>query len=321
MNMRFIPLIATLILSGIPAAVRASDVVRPASREGQRPGADAPAPASPAIDLQSRPLESIPPGTVIGDADAQGWTNLVLIATPRIGVGDIQAVPRTAVKYSGMFHFTILANVRSAGRPDAPSYYLERVAIGSALEVNGRNVIATSDQSFGSDLGFIGQRILQENENILRSDVRQVLRTRTMLVFDAQGFVLYNKKHARMVMRHVILVSPRDGKLSAFVWLMGADSRGGYALAERVLQLLPPHMHEDRVLSVDANKFTLGIPSNDAFALAHIPQGTPVKFTPELGQLAVTRRFTPEIATQLEAELQTRYAPILGAAKANAERP
>jgi hypothetical protein len=320
MNKRFIPPVATLILIGIPMAVRASDVVRPASREGQRPAANASASAVAAVDVQSRPLEWIAPGTVIGDTAAQGWTNLVLIATPRIGVGDIQAIPRTAVKYSSMFHFTILANVRSAGREDAPSFYLDKVAIGSALEVNGKNVIATSDQSFGSELGFIGQKILQENENILRNDVRQVLRTRTMLVFDAQGFVLYNKKHARMVMRHVILVSPRDGKVTTFVWLMGADSRGGYALAERALQLLPPNMHEDRVLSVDANKFTLGIPSNDAFALAHIPQGTPIKFTPELSQLAVTRLFTPETATQLEAELQTRYAPILGAAKAKAER-
>jgi hypothetical protein len=218
-----------------------------------------------------------------------------------------------------MFHFTILANVRSASRGDATSFSLDKVAIGSALEVNGKNVITTSDQATGSELGFIGQKILQENENILRSDVRQVLRTPNMVVFDAQGFVLYNKKHAKMVMRHVILASPRDGKLSTFVWLMGADGRGGYALAERALQLLPPSMHEDRVLSVDANKFTLGIPSADAFALAHIPQGTPIKFTPELGRLAVTRRFTPETALQLEAELQTRYAPILGAAAAKAE--
>ena len=66
-----------------------------------------------------------------------------------------------------------------------------------------------------------------------RSDVRQVLRTPTMLVFDAQGFFLYNKKHARMVMRHVILVSPRDGKLTTFVWLMGSDGRGGYASPNR----------------------------------------------------------------------------------------
>ena len=56
---------------------------------------------------------------------------------------------------------------------------------------------------------------------------------------------------------------------------------------------VPPNYHEDRVLSVDANKFTLGIPSDDAFALARVTQGTPVKFTSSLSQLAATRQFAP----------------------------
>jgi hypothetical protein len=311
MNMRFIRLLAIALflvnINGLTGAVSAFDSLRPTSREGQsHGGGDA------TVDLQPRPLEWIAPGTVIGEKAPQGWTNLVLTATPRIGVGDIQAVPRTALKYSSMFHFTVLANVRSTGQGDARSFYLDKVAIGSAIESQGKNVIAmTSDPSISNELGFLGQRILQENEKILRSDVRQVLRTRTMLVFDAQGFFLYNKKHARMVMRHVILVSPRDGKLTTFVWLMGSDGRGGYALAESALQLLPPNYHEDRVLSVDANKFTLGIPSDDAFALARVTQGTPVKFTSTLSQLAATRQFAPESARQLEAELQTRYAPLV----------
>jgi hypothetical protein len=314
MNTKFTPLItAILIFLGMYDSVRAADNVRPVTREGQRASAEASASARPAVDLQARPLDWIAPGTVIGETAVKGWTHLVLIATPRIGVGDIEAIPRTAVKYSNLFRFTILANVRSSGTGDARSFYLDRVAIGGASEINGRNVIISSEQTFGSDLGFIGKRIFQENESILQADVRQVVRTRTMLVFDAQGFVLYNRKHARMVMRHVILVSPHDGKLSSFVWLMGADGRNGYALAERTLQLLPPGLREDRVLSVDANKFTLGIPANDAFALAHIPRGTPVEFTPTLGRLAATRRFTAETALELEAELQSRYAPMFAA--------
>ena len=74
------------------------------------------------------------------------------------------------------------------------------------------------------------------------------------------------------------------------------------------------------MLSVDANKFTLGIPSNDAFALARIPRGTAVELTPTLSRLAVTSRFTPESASSLEAELQTRNAPLLDAAADPANR-
>jgi hypothetical protein len=318
MNKTFIRLLAALIILGIPGGGRAFDGVQPASHEDQQPAGSAPAPANVPVDLQSRPLDWIPPGTVIGDAAPQGWTNLVLIGTSRLGVGDVEAVPRTAVKYSSMFHFTVLANVRPGRRGNAQAYVLDRVAIGSALEINGKKVIATSDQTFGYDLGFIGSKVMQENENILRTDVRQVVRTPTMMIFDAQGFVRYNHKHARMITRHVVVVSPRDGRLATFVWLMGSDGRGGYALAEPALQMLPPNMHEDRVLSVDANKFTLGIPSNDAFALAHIPQGTAIKYTPELSRLAIVRRFTPETALQLEEELQDRYVPIAAASNRNA---
>ncbi len=63
-------------------------------------------------------------------------------------------------------------------------------------------------------------------------------------------------------------------------------------------------------MSVDGDKFTLGIPSENAFALARIPQGTPIRFSPPLSTLAAIRHFNAESVTQLETELQTRYAPL-----------
>jgi len=272
------------------------------------------------VDLRRLPLDEIAPGTVVGESSAQGWSHLMLIATPRIGVGDVNAIPRTALKYSSLCHFTILANVRDVGKGDDHAFALDRVAIGCAIPIEEKQVVVTSSQTFNGEVGFIGRRILEENEAILRTDFRQVVRTPTMLVFDAEGFVLYNKKHARMLIRHAIVVSPRDGKLSTFIWLMGSDGKGGNALAERSLQRIAPGFHEDRVLSVDANKFTLGIPSYDAFALAHIPRGTAVEPTPTLARLAVTSRFTPESASSLETELQARNAPLLDAAVAPTNR-
>jgi hypothetical protein len=295
-------MLATLILLGSGSLARADE----------EPRAAAPARASEgAVDLTPRPVEFIAPGTVIGNGAPKGWSHLVMIAAPRIGAGDVNSVPRAAARFSSMLFFTMVANVRAEQTDEGPRYSLDRVAIGSALEIDGRKIIATSERTFGKDLGFIGRRVLEENETILKSDVRQTARTRTMMVVDAKGYIVYNKKHAPMVIRHALVVSPRDGSLATFVWLLGSDGAGGYALAERSLQLLPPNMQEDRVLSVDGSKFTLGIPSNDAFALLHISQGTPVRFNAAMNTLAVTRRMTEQSVRQLEAELQAHYAPLL----------
>jgi hypothetical protein len=264
------------------------------------------------VDVQPRPLDWITPGTVIGEGAPKGWTDLILFATPRIGAGDVDQVPRTAASYSSMFLFTIVAKVKGDAQA---GYSLEKVAIGTAMNIGGRNVIADGENTFGADLGMIGRRVLAENEKILKSDVRQVARTATMVVFDANAFVLRNQKHRSMVIRHAIVASPTTGKVSTFVWLMGSDGGTGYALADKGLQKLPTGFREDRVLSVDGQKFTLGIPSPDAFALARLPQGASLGFSEALKAVAATRQFTPSLAQKLEAELQARYAPAVARAK------
>lgn len=278
--------------------------------QGQERRAPVSAPARSA-DLQPRAMDSIPPGTVIGDRAPRGWSDLVLLATPRIGAGDVNEVPSLAASYPGMFLFTVLANVKGAA---GAGYVLDKVAIGTALVIEGRDVIANGENTFNADLGIIGRSILAENDRILKNDMRQVARTPTMLVFDVNAYVRREEKHRPMVIRHVVLASPTTGRLSTFAWLMGSDGRDGYALADKGLQKLPPACREDRVLSVDGQKFTLGIPSTDAFALAKIPQGTALGYSEAMKAVAATRRFTPESALKLEAELQARYAPVVGRA-------
>lgn len=274
-----------------------------------------------AVELRTQPLAKIPVGTLIGEGEAapKGWTHLVMLAKPRLGVGDVDSVSKSAAQYSGTFLFTILANVvDSAKGTDAPSHFLEKVAVGGALEGGGKTIVATVDQTFGTELGFLGKRVFAKGERVLANDFRQVVRTKTMMVFDAHAYVRYTGKHCRMVIRHAILVAPKTGRLTTFVWLLGADGKGGYARAESTLQLLPPALREDRVMSVDGQKFTLGIPSDDAFAVARIPQGTAIRFSPPLSTLAAVRQFNAKSASQLEAELQTRYAPL--AARADGPR-
>jgi hypothetical protein len=285
----------------------------PAVRGDDRPGALATGGrATEWVDVKLRHIEWIKPGTQIADGPPKGWSHLVMVAKPRLGAGDVDSVPRIAAHYASMFSFAIVANVRPETNNDAdqPRFFLERVAIGIATNVQGRNLIVTSEQTMGADIGLIGRAVMQENDRILRNDMYQVARTRTMMVFDVNSPMRRNTQHTRMVIRHAILITPETGRLTTFVWLLARAGADQYVLAENVVQMLPPGMHEDRVLSVDANKFTLGIPSADAFALARVPQGTPIKFSESLAALAALRRFTPETTLKLEAEFRTRYAPL-----------
>jgi hypothetical protein len=263
-------------------------------------------------DVAPRRVEWIKPGTQIAEGPPRGWSHLVLLGKPRIAAGDVDAIPKTAIHYASMFSFAIVANVRSDGKGEAEPkrYWLERVAIGMTTDVQGRNLIVTADQTFGADVGFIGRAVMRENDQILATDMRQVARTRTMDVIDVNAMMRRNNQHKPMVIRHVILVAPQTGQLTTFVWLLDRNGTDAYALAENAIQMLPPQLHEDRILSVDSRKFTLGIPAKDAFALARLTPGTPVKYSKSLTTLAATRRFTPETTLNLESELQARYAPL-----------
>lgn len=255
---------------------------------------------APAIDVQTRQLERIAPGTVIGEGPPKGWSHLVEFVRPRLGAGDVDAVPAIAVRYSTMFHLAIVANVAADRETNNElRYRLDRVAIGFAINQNNQNVITTSKHT---NLGLIGQSVFEENEKCI-ADFVQVARTRTMLVFDAKAILLRGNEHQYMYIRHAFVVTPA-GNLLTFVWLLGSERNGTSVLAEDVLQLLPPNLQEDRVISVKREKFTFGIPSQDAFALVRIPQGTPIRHTAELKAVGAQKPLTVEGVQRLETELQ-----------------
>jgi hypothetical protein len=120
-----------------------------------------------------------------------------------------------------------------------------------------------------------------------------------MLLFDAQGVVKQGAEHARMVIRHAVVIDPATGKPYTFVWLLSKD-RDGYAIAEKEMQLLPEGLRETRYLSVKRDKFVLGMPTPEAFALQRTPQGKPIKWTPALEKLAGAKVFTKEQVLELE---------------------
>jgi hypothetical protein len=257
------------------------------------------------VDLTQRALDRIPVGTVIGRRAPEGWSSLVLIAIPTLTREDIRDAPRMATHYAQMFKFTVLANVARRKGDDKAPFYLQRVARGFATTIDGKEVIVSGNNTLRADLGMFGRRILDENEKILDEDVRQVVRTDTMCIFDAQAVMLRDRDHVGMVMRHAILVDPTTGRLSTLVWLLTKD----YEPAEKAIQLLPEGMREKRLLSVKRDKFSrLGIPERDAFGLRQVPQGTPIAYTPALKEAACVRKFEEGLVPRIEETLRTAAA-------------
>jgi hypothetical protein len=258
---------------------------------------------APAVDLVSRALPRITPGTVIpADGPPQTWSHLILFATPTLTPADLKDAPKTASEYARMFKFTLLANLKK--NPQSNRYNLDVVGRGFAINIRGRETIVDAANTFNADLGIFGKRILDENEKILDNDVRIVARTETMWLFDAQAVMLQGREHTKMVVRHAIVVNPQSGQLATFVWLLAKDRGGDYVAAEQAMQLLPANMREERLLSVKRDKFFLGVPAADAFALVRIPQGRAVAYNPGLQRLAATRQFTAQQALDLEGQLR-----------------
>jgi hypothetical protein len=283
------------------------------NNEFLRPAEEAPEPApaeplgggnaAPFVDVVPRSLERIPIGTVIGRDAPKDWTNLILFATPTLTEEDLRDAPKMATHYAKMFKFTLLANVAGFKGGGKATYQLQKVARGFAIDINGKETVIEGRNTLGADLGIFGKSILAENEKILDKDVYQVARTATMLVFDAQSNMLFGKEHVKRIMRHAVLTDPDTGRVRTLVWLL-AKGPSGYVPAEKAIQLLPPNMQEARLLHVLKDKFTLGIPSPDAFALVRIPQGQPIAYTPELQQTATVAAFNRDQVFALELALR-----------------
>ncbi len=196
----------------------------------------------------------------------------------------------------------MLANVARGKGGDKAPFYLQKVARGFATTIDGKNTIVSGANTMGADLGLFGRRILDENEKVLDEDVRQVVRSNTMLIFDAQAVMLRGGDHVNMIMRHALLVDPASGRLYTLVWLLTRD----YQPAEKAIQLLPEGMREKRLLSVKRDKFSaLGIPNRDAFALRQLPQGTAIPYTPALKEAASVKKFQELQVPKIEETLRT----------------
>lgn len=249
------------------------------------------------LTVEPQSLELIQPGVVVDRHAEYGWSDLVTIVHPRLGSGAVDSIPDFAGRYASMFKFTMLANVKQAPVDGKPQYWLDRLGIGFAMEVDGNMTILTKStaKQLGAELGMIERGVLGGNEDCLK-DVVQIARTERLVMFDVKANMLNQNVHRMMTLRHLIWVSPNTGKLGMLVWLLddGDEDDGDYKLAEEQMQLLPPGYQEDRVIHVSEGGLFSRIPTPDRFALVSVPPGTPVPFSDSMRAVAARKTFDRE---------------------------
>ena len=292
------------ILPGLP-----SRVWQQASFRGQRvavatfllascviPGSTAAPPAAvissaiPGVDMARKPVPQLMPGTLVGNPQQSGYSNVVTLAMPRLASGEIDSLPEYAKRYAGMFHFTVLANIKTVTAGNRTDYLLDRFGVGLSMDINRQLVIVTPDTAnrLGANLQMIERGILKGNEKDLKV-ITQVARTSRMIIFDASINMLIDDKHRKRILRYFVWASPASGKLGVLVWLLGDQKSAQYAIESSCMQLLPPDYREDRAIHVSKGPLLSNIPTANRFALAQIPQGTPVPFSAKMRKVAALR--------------------------------
>lgn len=257
--------------------------------------------------VKTNSVSRIPAGTVVNERAVQGDLRLVILAKGRLGSGDVDDVPSIAKKYANMFNLVIMAKVEPNKVDGEVKYELDRVEVGFSMDIGGKQVVVTPDtaKELGGKLDIIASQILAANEKAL-ADVTQIVRYRTLSMFDAKAIMLRGDEHKEMIMRHLIWLNSKTGQIGTAVWLLGQDGDAErYTMPDDVIQVLPPSFVEDRVIDVKANKFFLGVPTPDAFALVRLPQGTPIKVDDKLAELASNKQYDTRSLGQLVADLNS----------------
>jgi hypothetical protein len=258
-----------------------------------------PVPAIRAVDL-------IAPGTVIDRSAPKGWTHLVLKSQPSLPDKEKRKVGDTTGRLATLVFTATAAAVEPYDAADGQRYRLARLGLGVGVNIDGKDVIVSPDTQarLGANLGLLARQVISAVYEKQKT-VRLVAVGPTVAVLDTPAFMPRGKGHAPVVMRYAFLVDPTSGRLDTLVWRIDTDGRGGYDGATGMIEWLPPNKLIDAELQVDPSEFTLGVPSERAFAVKRIPDGQRQFSIPDgLRAPAGLARLTPQQAGQLTQGLR-----------------
>jgi hypothetical protein len=267
-------------------------------------------PGMPAYDVALRRLDLIPAGTVIDKKAPKGWSHLIIKSYSRPGEGDTKQLTPVADRLSRFLFTAILANVKAENTTDGKRYKLAKVAVGIGMSFRGKDTVITPDtqQRLGAGLGLLARVVLRTAQEKL-ADVTVVARSPTMMVFDSPGYMVHDEQHKPIALRYAVLVDESSGRLDTLVWVLDRDERGGYSGTTGAMQWLPQNLTGDCILHVDAREFSLGQPTEKAFAMTGPPKGKKeIAIGDDWKPLSVRSRFTATMAAELEKKLRQTLA-------------
>jgi hypothetical protein len=281
----------------------------------------------------NRFLSRIASGTIVYETPIAGWTDRVLIARPRVAAGDVDDVSDLIKGHAELLTFVVLARVEwrsavAAENSDAAdsrssdtsapgrSAVLADVGAGLATTVDGKLQVVSGPEGvsgpgdavpspgFGppADLGFIGNRVLASAERSL-DDMRVVARRTTLMIYDSPAVIAIQGRNRQCQVRSMIWVEPKTGKLHHALWVMQRGQRDMWIPGLEQGVYLPVPFEEDRLLRVESDRFTFGLPAATAFGLAKLPPGLPFSLEGSLGALACQSGYDEASLAELAAQL------------------
>lgn len=261
------------------------------------------------LNASDDPILIIAPGTIVGNEQAASWNRVVLLATPRIASGDTTKLSDAVRAAVSSLTLTILATVKSEPNEAGQTVFrLEEVGIGYSTAINDKLTLVSTDSAdkLGAKLGFYGRQMLSENGKQL-ANVRLIVHTTTIAVFDTPSIMLRDGQHKDFITRHLLWLDPRTGKMATAVWLLSILNEGQFAVAEKELRVVTVGTRENRKIHVDGRSFFLGIPTSRSFALEDLPPGADFAWTEAAKKLAAKKEYygkeLDELATALNQML------------------
>ncbi len=210
-----------------------------------------------------------------------------------------------ADRLSRLLFTAILADVK-ADKMGGQRYKLAKVAVGLGVRIGDKDTVVTPDtqQRLGAGLGILARVVLRTAQEKL-SEIVVVARSRTLTVFDSPGLMLLDGKHKPVVLRYAVLVEEKTGQLNTLVWTLAREEGGKYSGPIGAIQWLPPNLTGDCILHVDGREFSLGQPTEKAFAMTTPPKGRKeIKVGDDLKPLLARPRFSATTAAELESKLR-----------------
>lgn len=259
-----------------------------------------------AYDVTLRRLNAIPPGVVIDKEAPKGWSHLILKSYSRPSSGDINQLSATADRLTRLLFTAIVADVKEEKTSNGGKRYrLAKVAVGLGTRIDGKDTVITPDtqRRLGADLGLLARVVLRTAQEKI-AEITVVARSPSMMVFDSPSFLVVEGKHKPIVLRYAVLIEEATGRLHTLVWALIRED-GKYSGPIGAIQCLPPNVTSDSVLHVDGDEFSLGQPTEKAFALTAPPKGEKeIAVSDALKPLASRARFLTATAAELESKLR-----------------